>query len=85
MKIIEIENNVELTEFIKEYQQFKSDHGLAENSLILVGSYNENKGKFLVVDKSNDLVYEVDKIYVCRYQNTHLLDYKIEYCKIEIE
>jgi len=82
MKIIEIKNGDELSKFIEEYKQFHSERGIAESSNILVGNYNQDKGKFLVVDKNDDLVYEVNKIYICRHQNTHMLDYKIEYCEI---
>lgn len=82
MKIIEIKNGDELSKLTEEFQQFRTKMGIAESSNILVGNYNQDKGKFLVVDKNDDLVYEVDKLYICRHQNTHMLDYKIEYCEI---
>jgi hypothetical protein len=85
MNIIVIKNESELKNVIEEINKFKSNRVLAESDFISIEKYNEENNKFTIIDKTNNLVYEVNKIYLFELNDLYIaLDYKYNLCELNI-
>lgn len=72
-----IKNEDQLTSIIKEIDNFKSNRCLAETDFMSVESFRDNK--FVIIDKTDDLVYECKKLYLLKFgKNAYELNFKME-------
>ncbi len=83
MNIIEIKNEIQLKSIINEINKFNSNRALAETDYISIEKYDEINKKFTIVDKLNNIVYEVNKIYLFELNDFYFaLDYKYNICEL---
>jgi hypothetical protein len=83
MKIIEIKNEKELISVINEIGKFNSNRCLAETNFISIEKFDEETDKFTIIDKTSNVVYEVNKLYLFEHNDIYLtIDYTIINCEL---